>query len=160
MGQFVSKHLTVQNLLILRILKLWFMTWVYAIVMRKMPNYRQNKYQNQWYADYSVKGRKTSATVVNMGCLPFTWSNRSVYGLDKWLTKFRNGKIAFTILVYKSAPSTEKRLRTPRTGIKDGVEQGSCYPLKSLKALELNFMISRAHEEPLKRRINAESGWK
>ena len=36
-----------------------------------------------------------------IGCLPFTWANRSVYGLGKWYAKFRTGKfsagIAFTI---------------------------------------------------------------
>ena len=36
-----------------------------------------------------------------LGCLPFTWANRSVYGLVKWYAKFRTGKfssgIAFTI---------------------------------------------------------------
>ena len=31
--------------------------------------------------------------------------------------------MAFTISVYKSAPSTEKRLRTPKTGMKDGFKE-------------------------------------
>ena len=39
--------------------------------------------------------------IENNGCLPFTWANRSVYGLGKWYAKFRTGKfssgIAFTI---------------------------------------------------------------
>ena len=40
-------------------------------------------YQNQWYADYSIKGRKTSSIVVNIGCLLYTRANRSVHGLGK-----------------------------------------------------------------------------
>ena len=39
--------------------------------------------------------------MLHNGCLPFTWANRSVHGLDKWFEKFRTGKfrpgIAFTI---------------------------------------------------------------
>ena len=37
----------------------------------------------------------------NTGCLPFTWSNRSLHGLGKWFAKFRTDKfrpgIAFNI---------------------------------------------------------------
>ena len=37
----------------------------------------------------------------NTGCLPFTWSNRSLHGLGKWFAKFRTNKfrpgIAFNI---------------------------------------------------------------
>ena len=37
----------------------------------------------------------------HVGCLPFTWVNHSVHGVDKWFAKFRTGKfragIAFII---------------------------------------------------------------
>lgn len=61
--------------------------------------------------------------LVNIGCLPFTRAKLSVHGLGKCQGKFGNGKMAFAISVYKSAPPTEKRLRTPKTGIKDGFKE-------------------------------------
>ena len=50
---------------------------------------------------YISLNRNALCEDVHSGCSPFTWVNRSVYGLGKWYAKFRTGKfssgIAFTI---------------------------------------------------------------
>ena len=55
-------------------------------------------FQLMWY----IIGFEEELNLLSVaGCLPFTWANRSVYGLGKWYAKFRTGKfsygIAFTI---------------------------------------------------------------
>ena len=71
-------------------------------------------------------GNKSLINRCVIGCLPFTWANRSVHGLGKWYAKFRTGKFrpgfAFTTLC-ESVPFIGKRPRRPETGIKDGFEE-------------------------------------
>ena len=57
---------------------------------------------NQWASYlFCIYAQQHWSVTRNNGCLPFTWANRSVYGLGKWYAKFRTGKfssgIAFTI---------------------------------------------------------------
>ena len=55
------------------------------------------------YTMFSIYGQCTRQLEASwdLGCLPFTWVNRSVHGLGNWRAKLRTGKfrpgIAFTI---------------------------------------------------------------
>ena len=67
--------------------------------------------------DYSASPRR-------LGCLPFTWANRSVHSLSKWFAKFRTGEFRPGIAITISTISTDQlRPRRPETGIKDGFEE-------------------------------------
>ena len=67
--------------------------------------------------DYSASSRR-------LGCLPFTWANRSVHSLSKWFAEFRTGKFRPGIAITISTISTDQlRPRRPETGIKDGFEE-------------------------------------
>ena len=58
-----------------------------------------------------------------IGCLPFTWENKSVHRLGKWYTNLRTAKSRsesrLRFVKISSIPCTEKRPRRPETGIKD-----------------------------------------
>ena len=45
-----------------------------------------------WLASRKRKTNNLKATEHKAGCLPFTWVNRSIHGLGKWLARFRTGK--------------------------------------------------------------------
>jgi len=66
--------------------------------------------------------------VQNHGCLPFTWANRSVHGLDKWWEQFWTGN---DFVLKQRLPCCTSQFHLlknslhyrPETGIKDGFEE-------------------------------------
>ena len=61
---------------------------------------------------------------LHVGCLLFTWTNRSVHGLRIVVRKIQDWQPRNWVYhLNKSVPSTEKLPRTPGTGIKDGFDE-------------------------------------
>ena len=79
--------------------------------------------------DYSASSRR-------LGCLPFTWANRSVHSLSKWFAKFRTGKFRLGIAI------TINTISTDQFHLKENGREGLKLVLKvALKKWITNFRL-------------------